>query len=71
MRKTHKIHVVCTLWNLVYKIWITKAKAKVNKTFSLETTSSKTKKAIKDQTSKMLFCNLNTKEPLAKQHTTE
>jgi hypothetical protein len=71
MRKTNKIHVLCTLWSLVYKIWITKAKAKVNKTFSPKTTSSKTKKAIKYQTPKMLFHNLKTKEPLAKQHTIE
>jgi hypothetical protein len=55
----------------VYKIWITKAKEKVNKAFAPQTSSSKTKKAIKDQTPKMLFCNLDTKEPLAKQHTTE
>jgi hypothetical protein len=54
----------------VYKIWVTKAKAKVNKMFSPQTSSSKTKKAIKDQTPKILFCNLNTKEQLAKQHTT-
>jgi len=55
----------------VCKIWITKAKPEVNKTFSPQTSSSKTKKAIKDQTPKILFCNLNTKEPLAKQHAIE
>jgi hypothetical protein len=50
----------------VYKIWVTKSKAKVNKTFSPQTSSSKTKKAIKHQMPKILFHNLNTKEPLAK-----
>jgi hypothetical protein len=55
----------------VYKIWVTKAKTKMNKMFSPQTSSSKTKKAIKEQTPNMLFHNLNTKEPLVKQHTTE